>query len=132
MTQIPAAAPAETAKMVTPAEFRLRVIAAIAETRAASWDACANPNLDAALHQVAEQTAPQEQYEQIQYNPFITYDFFHAVEASGSATARTDTRRDRGIRRNASSSSASASDNPSSWARLTNRSIRTSSAEYSR
>jgi len=55
-----------------PANLRLRVISAIAEVDAASWDACANPS---------DQHHP--------YNPFISYDFLHSLEASGSATART-------------------------------------------
>src|SRR5205807_2653408 len=41
---------------------------------AAAWDACANPLLDS-------QDYP--------YNPFVSHDFLSALEASGSATART-------------------------------------------
>jgi len=55
-----------------PANLRLRVIPAIAEVDAAGWDACANPS---------DQHHP--------YNPFISYDFLHSLESSGSATART-------------------------------------------
>jgi predicted N-acyltransferase len=59
--------------------LRLRVIPAIAEVASQAWDACANPAAPAA--------EPSSQ--EISYNPFISYDFLHALEASGSATART-------------------------------------------
>lgn len=54
---------------MTDKDLRLRVISAIADVKAEAWDACANP--------------PGE------YNPFISHDFLHCLEASGSATART-------------------------------------------
>ncbi|MEA2978344.1 MAG: uncharacterized protein QOF91_2104 [Alphaproteobacteria bacterium] len=75
---------------MTDSTLRLRVIPAIAEVDAAAWDACANAGLDAAVQpnweagnhgKAVTQTTP--------YNPFISYDFLHALEASGSATART-------------------------------------------
>src|SRR5690349_4657472 len=55
-------------------ELRIRVLAAIADVPAASWDACANPASNS-----EDQT----------YNPFISHAFLQALEASGSATART-------------------------------------------
>src|SRR4051812_24576878 len=55
-----------------PAELTLRVIPTMTECDAVAWDACANPE---------SQDTP--------YNPFISYAFLHALEASGSATART-------------------------------------------
>src|SRR3954469_13762326 len=54
-------------------ELRIRVLPAIAEVPAAAWDACANP-------------PPNSQDETD--NPFISHAFLHALEASGSATAR--------------------------------------------
>jgi len=54
-------------------ELRIRVVSAIAEVSAAAWDACANP--------------PSNSQDQT-YNPFISHAFLHALEASGSATAR--------------------------------------------
>src|SRR3954463_7926279 len=54
-------------------DLRIRVLPAIADVPAAAWDACATPALDAANHA---------------YNPFISHAFLHALEASGSATAR--------------------------------------------
>src|SRR5262249_35837009 len=59
--------------------LRLRVIPAIAGVSSQAWDACANPAVPSAELSSQEFT----------YNPFISYDFLHALEASGSATART-------------------------------------------
>ncbi len=64
-----------------PTDLRLRVIPAIAESDAAAWDACANPQ---PVSELAEGIAQEDQY-----NPFISYDFLHSLEASGSAVART-------------------------------------------
>jgi predicted N-acyltransferase len=55
-------------------ELQIRVVPAIADVPAAAWDACANP---AAAPEVCA------------YNPFVSHAFLHALEASGSATART-------------------------------------------
>src|SRR6476660_937486 len=55
-------------------ELRIRVLPAIADVPAATWDACANPSSN---------THDQS------YNPFISHAFLSALESSGSATART-------------------------------------------
>src|SRR6188474_1800172 len=55
-------------------ELRIRVLASIADVPAATWDSCANPQTNA---------------EGFSYNPFISHAFLSALEASGSATART-------------------------------------------
>jgi uncharacterized protein len=55
-------------------ELRIRVLASIADVPAAAWDACANPQSNA---------------EAFPHNPFISHAFLHALEVSGSATART-------------------------------------------
>src|ERR1044072_7086204 len=55
-------------------ELQIRVVPAIAEVPAAAWDACANPR-----------SVP----EVCPYNPFVSHAFLHALEASGSASART-------------------------------------------
>ena len=55
-------------------ELQIRVVPAVAEVPAAAWDACANP-------ESASEVFP--------YNPFVSHAFLHALEASGSATART-------------------------------------------
>src|SRR5882757_8968056 len=58
-------------------ELRIRIVPAIADIPAAAWDACANP----------VQVAPEAQ--KYPHNPFISHAFLSALEASGSATART-------------------------------------------
>src|SRR5256884_9860366 len=55
-------------------DLRIRVVPAIADVPAAAWDACALPD-------AKSQDRP--------YNPFISHAFLHALELSGSATART-------------------------------------------
>src|ERR1043166_4187185 len=55
-------------------ELEIRVVPAIADVPAAAWDACANPH-------AASEDCP--------YNPFVSHAFLNALEASGSATART-------------------------------------------
>ena len=56
--------------------LRIRVLPAIGDLAAASWDACANP-------------AGPESSSISSYNPFIAHDFLSALEMSGSAVART-------------------------------------------
>jgi hypothetical protein len=57
-------------------DLRINVMPSIADIPAATWDACANPtNTDDAS------VSP--------YNPFISHAFLSALEASGSAVART-------------------------------------------
>ncbi len=74
---------------MTDSTLRLRVISAIAETDAATWDACANPALAATAQPNSDLACQGEFIAQTSpYNPFISYDFLHALEASGSATAR--------------------------------------------
>jgi uncharacterized protein len=60
---------------MTP-ELRIKAVPAIAAIPAAAWDACANPSA-----QPISPPAP--------YNPFISHAFLSALEASGSAVART-------------------------------------------
>jgi predicted N-acyltransferase len=78
------------AKVSAQTEFRLRVIPAIAECDADAWDACANPRLPESVQPISEDAPPSQSYsEETPYNPFISYAFLHALEASGSAVART-------------------------------------------
>jgi hypothetical protein len=63
----------------------LRVIPAIADVDAAAWDACANP---ASRAPCGGHTDARSISQNIPINPFISYDFLHALEASGSAVAR--------------------------------------------
>ena len=86
---------------MSASELRIRVVPAIAGITAAQWDACANPNgcnLPAAQTEAAFPWIPSTQRRPAQaesnspeweYNPFISHAFLHALEASGSATAKT-------------------------------------------
>ena len=55
-------------------ELQIRVVPAIADVPSAAWDACANPDSE-------PEVCP--------YNPFVSHAFLAALEASGSAAART-------------------------------------------
>jgi len=98
------AVPAQPASK--PAELQIRVVPAIADVSAASWDACANPAATAAVS--TDRSGPAETDSQSDcertpqksragclatpgnsYNPFVSYDFLSSLELSGSATART-------------------------------------------
>jgi hypothetical protein len=78
---------------MTDRTLRIRIVPAIAEAGAAAWDACANP--PAAGGETVCPTSPgapdtaNQISQDTSYNPFISYDFLHSLEASGSATART-------------------------------------------
>jgi uncharacterized protein len=68
---------------MSPTELRIRTVPSIAEIAATGWDACANPapgeGLDA-------RTPPSGQEDAC--HPLISHAFLHALETSGSATAR--------------------------------------------
>ena len=79
------------------AKLRVRVLRSIDEIEAAAWDACANPDASspsaavtspdlrgAAQRCEADQNPPHEE----RNNPFICYDFLHALEASESVGGR--------------------------------------------
>jgi predicted N-acyltransferase len=77
-------------------ELSIRVVPAIAEIPAAQWDACANlngPHLGPDQVEPAgfdrARMQPDSDCQGGEYNPFISHGFLHALEASGSATART-------------------------------------------
>jgi uncharacterized protein len=63
---------------MSASELRIRVVPAIGDIPAEAWDACANPPAAAGCETVGTP-----------YNPFISHAFLSALEASGSATART-------------------------------------------
>ncbi|HXF87724.1 MAG TPA: GNAT family N-acetyltransferase [Xanthobacteraceae bacterium] len=74
--------------------LRLRVVPAIRDVPAQAWDACANPDLCRRAESASQ--APESTWQPLprippqgRYNPFISHDFLHSLEASGSATART-------------------------------------------
>src|ERR1044072_2879359 len=78
--------------LMASSEITLEAVPSVSDIKAADWDACANPkpapngleNLDtlAASGLQSESCKPA-------YNPFVSHAFFAAVEASGSACART-------------------------------------------
>jgi predicted N-acyltransferase len=72
------------------ADLQLRIVPAIAEIGAATWDGCANPPIGDSPQPDSENRAGNQAIEgNTPYNPFISYDFLYSLEASGSATART-------------------------------------------
>jgi predicted N-acyltransferase len=71
---------------MTDPSITLRAIPAITDVDPAGWDACANPLLAESAQVKCEVTG--EKLEVSSYNPFISHDFLHALEASSSATAR--------------------------------------------
>jgi predicted N-acyltransferase len=79
---------------IAATNLRIRVLPALAGLRAADWDACANPTQKAASIKVLDKK-PHDSDEEAcglrgyPYNPFVSYDFLSALEASQSAVART-------------------------------------------
>jgi len=63
---------------------RLRIAPSIEAIGRDLWDLCANPPLAAAeaMAPCADEAEPVPEREA--YNPFISYDFLHALERSGS------------------------------------------------
>ncbi len=88
---------------MTTTELRIRVISAMSEVPAAAWNRCANPGaphlarVAESKSQVSDSTsgaaacapASESVSQDTSYNPFISHEFLSALEASGSATART-------------------------------------------
>ena len=67
------------------ATVAIRVASGIGELDRAAWDACANPGwADARSNDDGEAES-----ERPPYNPFLSWDFLEALEASGSVSART-------------------------------------------
>src|SRR3979409_385273 len=76
-------------------EITLEAVSSVSQIPAADWEACANPaanlgsldKLDTlASHDIANETCRGLRPS---YNPFVSHAFFSALEASGSACART-------------------------------------------
>ena len=76
-------------------ELTLEAVPSVSDIPAAEWDACANPRLDPnsleALDTLTSSgiTSDSGASSGGGYNPFVSHAFFAAVEASGSACART-------------------------------------------
>jgi uncharacterized protein len=68
---------------MSPTELRIRTVPSIAEIAASAWDACANPA--AAAQADAPSVCPDREDA---CHPLISHAFLHALETSGSATAR--------------------------------------------
>jgi len=76
-------------------EITLESLAVRQRDSAADWDACANPSRERtgldSLDTLAVPNAKQGSCagSTFRYNPFVSHAFFSALEASGSACART-------------------------------------------
>jgi uncharacterized protein len=76
-------------------EITLEAVASVSEIAAADWDACADPQLPAdSLDRLDTLASPDAAIysgagSKAAYNPFVSHAFFSALEASGSAVART-------------------------------------------
>jgi predicted N-acyltransferase len=72
-------------------EITLESLPSVSQIPAEDWDACANPALPpAGLNRLDTLAAPNAcAASASRYNPFVSHAFFSAVEASGSACART-------------------------------------------
>jgi predicted N-acyltransferase len=65
-------------------EITLEAVSSVSQIAAEEWDTCANPVAAAAGCPDGSRDGSKSPY-----NPFVTHAFFSALEASGSATART-------------------------------------------
>ena len=76
-------------------EIILEAVSSVSQIPAADWDACANPRLGAGAHNDLDRSASPDTAQNsctdlaFSYNPFVSHAFFSALEASGSACART-------------------------------------------
>jgi predicted N-acyltransferase len=76
-------------------EITLEAVSSVGQIPPADWDACANPPADPGsldgLDTLASSNAPSGPCSGLisSYNPFVSHAFFSALEASGSACART-------------------------------------------
>jgi predicted N-acyltransferase len=76
-------------------EITLEAVSSVSQIPAEDWDACANPasapdSLDRLDTLASTDThGDSDTASKARYNPFVSYAFFSALEASGSACART-------------------------------------------
>jgi uncharacterized protein len=76
-------------------EIILEAVSSVSQIPAADWDACANPRLGPGAHNGLDRSASPDTAHNsctdltLSYNPFVSHAFFSALEASGSACART-------------------------------------------
>src|SRR6478735_54910 len=80
----------DTRASMDSAEITLEAVPSAGDVPAAEWDACANPVPDPnSLQSLDTLSASSCTDSRPYYNPFVSHAFFSAVEASGSAIART-------------------------------------------
>src|SRR4029450_8397572 len=76
-------------------EIILEAVSSVSQIPAADWDACANPRPGPGAHNGLDRLASPNTANNscrglpFGYTPFISHAFFSALEASGSAWART-------------------------------------------
>jgi uncharacterized protein len=76
-------------------EITLEAVSSVSQIPAEDWNACANPSLDThslnSLDTLASRSPATNSCASLAsyYNPFISHEFFSALEASGSACPRT-------------------------------------------
>jgi predicted N-acyltransferase len=71
-------------------EITLEALPSVSDIPAAEWNACANPDISAAVMlEPAAGIASSCNIAHQAYNPFVSHAFFSALEASGSACLRT-------------------------------------------
>jgi uncharacterized protein len=81
--------------LMTSSEISLEAVSSVGQISAADWDACANSDADlGALNGLDTLAQPSPGNgaciaSKSYYNPFVSHAFFAAIEASGSACART-------------------------------------------
>ncbi|HXW30994.1 MAG TPA: GNAT family N-acetyltransferase [Xanthobacteraceae bacterium] len=68
---------------MSPTDLRIRTVPSIAEIAASAWDACANPPPAEGGQAPTPSSVPEDAR-----HPLISHAFLHALETSGSATAR--------------------------------------------
>src|SRR6202042_3334539 len=80
---------------MAPSEISLEAVPSVSDIPAEDWDACANPAPGLAGLEELDTLAPIGPADgscirsNQGYNPFVSHAFFSALEASGSASART-------------------------------------------
>jgi len=80
----------DTQASMDSAEITLEAVPSAGDVPAAEWDACANPVPNPnSLQSLDTLSAGSCTDSRSYYNPFVSHAFFSAVEASGSAIART-------------------------------------------
>jgi predicted N-acyltransferase len=81
--------------LMTSSEISLEAVSSVSQIAAAEWDACANSGAGLSALNGLETLAPLDSKNgaciasHSSYNPFVSHAFFAALEASGSACART-------------------------------------------